>query len=257
MPGALRVAFNRDQTRAALQLFHPKGNIITAEIIAALSAALDSVTENPHLKLITIEGEGSDFSFGASVPEHTPENIGRVLPAMHELIYAWLDIPTVTAAIVRGRCLGGGFELAMACDFIFASEEATFGLPEIALGVFPPAASAILPARIGSARATSAIVTGTPRSAAVWRDIGLVEFVSSGATLAADVDAWFNEHLAPRSAAALRHAAVAARLGLQQHVRAVLPQLEGLYLNDLMRTEDAPEGVAAFLEKRAPRWKDR
>jgi cyclohexa-1,5-dienecarbonyl-CoA hydratase len=257
MPAALQVAFNCDQTRAAFQLFHPKGNIITAEIIAALSAALDSVAEHPHLKLITIEGEGSDFSYGASVPEHTPQHIERVLPAMHELIYAWLDLPVVTAAIVRGRCLGGGFELAMACDFIFASEDATFGLPEIALGVFPPAASAILPARVGAARATSAIVTGMPGSAAAWRDIGLVEFVSSGATLATDVDAWFNQHLAPRSAAALRHAAAAARLGLQSHVRAVLPLLERLYLNDLMRTEDAPEGVAAFLEKRAPRWKDR
>jgi cyclohexa-1,5-dienecarbonyl-CoA hydratase len=176
---------------------------------------------------------------------------------MHELIDAWLDLPLVTAAIVRGRCLGGGFELAMACDFIFASEDATFGLPEIALGVFPPAASAILPARIGAARATSAIVTGTTRTAAEWRDLGLVEFVSSGASLAADVDAWFNEHLAPRSAAALRHAAAAARLGLQTHVREVLPRLERLYLDELMRTEDASEGVAAFLEKRAPQWTDR
>jgi cyclohexa-1,5-dienecarbonyl-CoA hydratase len=176
---------------------------------------------------------------------------------MHELIYACLGLHAVTAAIVRGRCLGGGFELAMACDFIFASEDATFGLPEIALGVFPPAASAILPARVGSARATSAIVTGTPRTAAAWREVGLVEFVSSGENLAADVDAWFNRHLAPRSASALRYAAAAARFGLQAHVRAVLPELERLYLNDLTRTEDASEGIAAFLEKRAPRWTDR
>jgi cyclohexa-1,5-dienecarbonyl-CoA hydratase len=145
----------------------------------------------------------------------------------------------------------------MACDFIFASEDATFGLPEIALGVFPPAASALLPARVGSARATSAIVTGTTRTASAWRDVGLVEFVSSGANLTGDVDAWFNQHLAPRSAAALGLAAAAARLGLQAHVHEILPRLEGLYLNDLMRTEDAAEGVAAFLEKRVPRWTDR
>ena len=257
MSESLQVAFNCDQTRAAFQLVHPRGNIITAEMIAALSAALDPVGDKPHLKLLTIEGQGSDFSFGASVPEHTAEHIRHVLPAMHQLIYAWLDVPVVTAAIVRGRCLGGGFELAMACDFIFASEDATFGLPEIALGVFPPAASAILPARIGSARATSAIVTGTARTAATWRDLGLVEFVSSGATLAAEVNAWFNQHLAPRSAAALRHAAAATRLALRAHVREVLPQLERLYLSEVMRTEDATEGVAAFLEKRAPQWTDR
>jgi cyclohexa-1,5-dienecarbonyl-CoA hydratase len=257
MPAPLQVAFNADHTRAAFRLFHPKGNILTAGIIDALSGALESLGDNPHLKLITIEGEGSDFSFGASVPEHAPAEIARVLPAMHEVIYAWIDAPAVTAAIVRGRCLGGGFELAMACDFIFASDDATFGLPEIALGVFPPAACAILPARVGSARATRAIVTGLSLSASEWRDIGLVESVSSGVTLAADVEAWFRQHLAPRSAAALRHAAAAARFGLRAHVHSALPELERLYLNELMRTEDAPEGVAAFLEKREPRWKDR
>jgi cyclohexa-1,5-dienecarbonyl-CoA hydratase len=253
----LQVAFNLDQTRAAFRLFHPRGNIITSETIAALSSALESVAQNPHLKLITIEGEGKDFSFGASVPEHAPGDIEHVLPAMHELIYAWLDAPAITAALVRGRCLGGGFELAMACDFIFASEDATFGLPEIALGVFPPAASAILPARVGAARATSAIITGGPKPAAEWREAGLVEFVVRDTNLEAAVDAWFTQYLAPRSAAALRHAAAAARHGLQLHVRAVLPELERLYLTELMRTEDAGEGVAAFLEKRAPRWMDR
>jgi cyclohexa-1,5-dienecarbonyl-CoA hydratase len=253
----LQVAFNRDQTRAAFRLVHPKGNIVTSETIAALSSALESVAQNPHLKLITIEGEGKDFSFGASVPEHAPGDIERVLPAMHELIYAWLDAPAITAAIVRGRCLGGGFELALACDFIFASEDATFGLPEIALGVFPPAASALLPARVGAARATSAIITGASKPAAEWREAGLVEFVARDANLEAAVDEWFTRHLAPRSAAALRHAAAAARHGLQLHVRALLPELERLYLTELMRTEDAGEGVAAFLEKRAPRWMDR
>jgi cyclohexa-1,5-dienecarbonyl-CoA hydratase len=257
MPSPVQVAFNCEGTRAAFRSFHPKGNILTAEIIDALSAALDSLASHPHLKLITIEGEGRDFSFGASVPEHAAPEIARVLPAMHALIDAWIDAPAVTAAIVRGRCLGGGFELAMACDFIFASDDATFGLPEIALGVFPPAAAAILPARIGAARATSAIITGTSRGAAAWRDIGLVEFVTSGADLTAAVDAWFDQHLAPRSAVALRHAAAAARSGLQAHVRSTLPELERLYLNDVMRTEDAAEGVAAFLEKRTPQWKDR
>lgn len=257
MAATLQVAFNRDRTRAAFTLSHPKGNIITAETIAALSAAIESLGEHHHLKLLTIEGEGSDFSFGASVPEHTPEHIARVLPAMHQLIYAWLDLPVVTAAIVRGRCLGGGFELAMACDFIFASEDATFGLPEIALGVFPPAASAMLPMRVGSARATSAIVTGAVHGARAWHEAGLIERVGNAATLSSEVDAWFNQHLASRSAAALRHAAAAARLGMQKYVRTVLPQLERLYLDELMQTDDAVEGVAAFLEKRAPQWTDR
>src|SRR5688572_28324052 len=114
MPVSVR--FNSDRSRAAFTLAHPKGNIITDEMVRALRAALESVAENPHLKLVTIEGAGTDFSFGASVPEHVPEQIGAVLPEMHALVEDLLDVPAVTAAVVRGRCLGGGFELALACD---------------------------------------------------------------------------------------------------------------------------------------------
>jgi cyclohexa-1,5-dienecarbonyl-CoA hydratase len=256
MTGPVRVAFDQAQARAAFRLFHPTGNIVTADMIRALAQGIESVAENPHLKLLTIEGTGADFSFGASIPEHAPSEIGRVLPAAHELIYALLDAPAVTAALVRGRCLGGGFEIALACDFIFAEESATFGLPEIRLGVFPPAASALLPARVGLARATSAILTGGSRSAAAWRQAGLIESIAADGALAAAVDGWFDEHLAGKSAAALRHAAAAARFALRQHVRAVLPALERLYLDDLMQTHDAAEGVAAFLEKRTPNWTD-
>ncbi len=250
------VALSRDRRRLSLRLFHPKGNIVTRDTIAALDAALDGLADNPHLKLITLEGEGDDFSFGSSIPEHQPAEIGAVLPPMHALIARLLEVPAVTAAVVKGRCLGGGFELALACDFIFAAEEAVLGLPEIALGVFPPAAAALLPARIGTARATRAIVTGEARPAGEWRRAGLVEFVVPSAALDAEVDRWFGVHLAPRSAAALRHTVAAARVGLAAHVREVLPRLERLYLKDLMQTADAAEGIAAFLEKRDPRWID-
>lgn len=257
MPQPLSVGFNDDQTRAAFTLHDPKGNIITAEMVSALRSALENIGQNPHLKLITIEGSGDDFSFGASIPEHAPDQIGRVLMDMHGLIMDLLDAPAATAAVVRGRCLGGGFELALACDFIFAADDAHFGLPEVTLGVFPPAAAALLPARVGTARATSAIVTGATRSAGEWHDAGLIEFVSASESLAGDVDAWFGRSLAPKSASAVRHAAVAARTTLLSHVRATLPVLEQLYLDDLMRTADAVEGVAAFIEKRQPKWTDR
>lgn len=257
MSSAVEIAFDADRTRAALTFFHPTGNIITGEIVDALRSALESVEINPHLKLITLEGRGADFSFGASIPEHAPDRIRDVLPRFHALIDDLLTAPAVTAAVVRGRCFGGGFELALACDFIFASDDAVFGLPEIALGVFPPAASALLPLRVGAARATHAIVTGAAAPAAFWREAGLLELVSPADALGAAVDRWFDLHLANRSAAALRHAAVAARVDLTARVRETLPRLEQLYLNDLMRTHDAVEGIAAFLEKRAPAWKHR
>ena len=257
MTAPVRVAFDESRSRAAFTLFHPKGNIITAEMVGALRSGLEAVAENPHLKLITIAGAGADFSFGASIPEHAPEQIASVLPAMHQLIHDLLDAPAVTAAVVRGRCLGGGFELALACDFIFAADDAVFGLPEIALGVFPPAGSALLPLRIGTARATRTVLTGESRTAAAWRDAGLIEFVVPAETLEGEVDRWFGEHLAGRSAAALRHAAAAARTDLVTRVRQTLPQIERLYLDDLMRTEDAVEGIAAFIDRRPPDWKNR
>jgi cyclohexa-1,5-dienecarbonyl-CoA hydratase len=257
MNSPVQVAINPDQTRAALRLFHPKGNIVTADMIRALGRALESLAENPHLKLVTIEGAGSDFSFGASIPEHAPAEIGRVLPEAHALIYALLDLPVVTAALVRGRCLGGGFELALACDFIFAEQSAVFGLPEVTLGVFPPAASALLPPRVGTARATSAIVTGKSMPAADLQQAGLLESVVPDGTLQEEVDRWYNAHLRAKSSVALRYAAAAARRSLQHHVRELLPKLERLYLTDLMQTHDAAEGIAAFLDKRAPKWTDR
>ena len=257
MNSPVHLALNREQTRAAFRLYHPNGNIVTAEMIRALGRAMETIGENPHLKLVTIEGWGADFSFGASIPEHAPGEIGRVLPEMHALIYALLDLPVVTAALVRGRCLGGGFEIALACDVIFAEQSAIFGLPEIALGVFPPAASALLPPRVGTARATSAIVTGKSIPAADWHQAGLLEAVVPDGTLNEAIDRWFETHLQGRSSAALRHATVAARLSLRQHVGQVLPALEQLYLNDLMQTHDAAEGIAAFLEKRVAKWTDR
>ena len=253
----VRVRLDAGQTRACFTVSNPQGNVITAAVVGALRAGLESVAQNPHLRLVTIEGDGPDFSFGASIPEHAPDRIGAVLPEMHALIEEMLETPAVTAAVVRGRCLGGGFELALACDFIFAAEDATFGLPEIALGVFPPAAAALLPLRVGYARATQAIITGEALSADHWMSYGLIDRVAPPGELEATVDHWFSEHLAPRSAAALRFAAAAARAGLVAHVRATLPLLERLYLDDLMRTHDAGEGVAAFLEKRSPAWTDR
>jgi cyclohexa-1,5-dienecarbonyl-CoA hydratase len=246
-----------DGTRATLTMYHAKGNIITDALIHMMDVSLDRLAPMQALRLLTVEARGPDFSFGASIPEHAPGEIERVLPKTHALVRKLLAFPSPTAALVRGRCLGGGFELALACDFIFAEEGATFGLPEIALGVFPPAACALLPARVGTARATAAIVTGAPISGGDWHAAGLVTSVSRAGELAADVDRWFDANLRGRSAEALRHAVAGARLRLRQDVAALLPQLERLYLDGLMHTADAREGVAAFLGKRPPVWNDR
>jgi cyclohexa-1,5-dienecarbonyl-CoA hydratase len=238
-----------------LILDQPKGNIISRALIDDLRAALAAVPRTSSIRLVTIEGAGDHFSYGASVEEHLPERIADVLPALHDLVRELLAVPAPTAAIVRGRCLGGGFEVALACDLLFASSTAVMGIPEITLGVFPPAATALLPLKIGSSRAAGAILTGQAHPVAHWVDAGLVELTAPAEELKAAVDHWFQIHLAARSAAALRCAAIATRVGLRKHVDAVLPDLEGYYLDTLMGTKDAVEGITAFLEKRAPVWR--
>jgi len=252
----LDLSFNEARTRAALVFSHPKGNIISLELVQQMRAALEDLSRLRTLKLVTVEGAGADFSLGADIAEHVTGVIDRVLTETHELIYDWLEFPAPTAAVVRGRCLGGGFELALSCDFIFAAADATFALPEIALGVFPPAASVLLPKRAGAARAASAILTGQPRSAAAWLTDGLIEAVAPAGDLAGFITRWFDGALAPHSAEALRQALTASRGALAAAVRAELPAVERLYLNELMRTRDANEGIVAFLEKRPPRWQD-
>jgi cyclohexa-1,5-dienecarbonyl-CoA hydratase len=236
-----------------LEFRHPKGNLLTAEVVSALREALARAPSRV-LKLIAIQGAGRDFSFGASVPEHAPGEIDRVLPEFHRLVADLLDASAATAAIVRGRCLGGGFELALACDLIFAAETAQLGLPEISLGVFPPVGSILLPARVGLARGTAAVLRGDSRSAGEWHRAGLIQELAPEASLDGVVDGWFTRYLASKSPSAIRFAARAVRHGVRERLNAALPSIERLYLSDLMATHDAAEGIAAFLEKRPPRW---
>ena len=251
----LRQETRHDGAWVRLVLDRPKANVVSKEMMIALRDAIAGLPASGPLKLVTLEGAGSHFSFGASVPEHLPDQIGQVLPLFHEVVRDLLNVPAVTAAVVRGQCLGGGFELVLACDLVFAADDAQMGVPEITLGVFPPIAAALLPARVGVARSTRAVVTGAAVPATDWHTAGLIEAVTPTDMLDETVEHWFQTHLVPKSAAALRFAVVAARGPIREAATA-LPELERLYLGPLMRTHDAAEGVRAFLEKRAPAWRD-
>jgi cyclohexa-1,5-dienecarbonyl-CoA hydratase len=235
----------------------PPGNVLSIALVGDLRDALASVGAERGVKLVTIEGAGANFSYGASVPEHLPPAVGEMLPAFHGLVRTVLDVPAPTLAIVRGRCLGGGFELALACDLIFAAEDARLGVPEVSLGVFPPAAAALLPVRIGAAPAARAILSGEALPAGWWAEVGLVAQVSPVDRLDEDVRAWFDRNAAPRSAVALSHAAHAARETTRATALPALAALEQQYLSVLVSTHDGIEGCRAFVEKRPPQWTDR
>jgi cyclohexa-1,5-dienecarbonyl-CoA hydratase len=233
-----------------------RGNLLSLELIHELGQALHALESERGIKWLTIEGSGGEFSYGARIQEHTPEKMAAVLPETHRIIKRLLAFPACTAALVEGRCLGGGFEVALACDDILATETATFGLPEIRLAAFPPAAAALLPLRVGTSRAARAIVTGQLQGAGYWHDAGLLSMVASQASLIDAAAGWFDSHLAPHSAIALSHAVAASRLTLRAQAEPALDRAERDYLGGLLKTKDAVEGVKAWMEKRTPSWED-
>lgn len=234
-----------------------RGNLLSMDLIRALGERLHALESERGIKWLTIEGSGGEFSYGARIQEHVPEMMTTVLPETHRLIKQLLAFPAPSAALVEGRCLGGAFELALACDDILATNDATFGLPEIRLGAFPPAAAALLPLRVGASRATRAIVTGQTRDASYWHDAGLLSMVSPQSSLLDAATAWFDATIAPHSAVALSHAVAAARLTVRAQAEPALDRAERDYLGGLIKTADAAEGVSAWLEKRSPKWTDR
>jgi cyclohexa-1,5-dienecarbonyl-CoA hydratase len=238
-----------------LVLGAPPGNLLSLELVRRLGNCIHVLESQPGIKWLTIEGAGGEFSYGARIQEHTPELMPTVLPEIHRVFKRLLAFPAPTAALVEGRCLGGGFELALSCDDIIACDTATFGLPEIRLAAFPPAAAALLPLRVGASRATRAIVTGHTQDARYWHDAGLLSMVASHVQLLDAAAAWFEHNLAPHSAVALSHAVAAARLTLRGPAEAALDAAERDYLGGLLKTADAAEGVRAWLEKRKPRWR--
>ncbi len=255
MTSPLAIIHDLDGAVLRLRLNRPKANIVDAEMIAALDAALAEAAGERDLVAVLIEAEGPHFSFGASVEEHLPAQCAQMLKALHGLVKRMLGFPVPVLVAVRGQCLGGGLEVAMAGHMIFAAPDAKLGQPEMMLGVFAPAASCLLPERVGQARAEDLLYSGrsiTGEEAGAW---GLADAVADAPEAAAL--AWVERHLKPKSASSIRFAVRAARAGYCREMSARLDEVEALYLDDLMSTRDAVEGLEAFLAKRKPEWENR
>ena len=237
-----------------ITLNSPKGNVLAGAMIAAIDAALDAHV-GPGTKLVVFEGAGKHFSFGASVEEHQRERARGMLESFHALFRKLGKLAIPTCAIVRGQCLGGGLELASFCSFVIATPDAKLGQPEVRLAVFPPMGSIVLPWRLGGAHALDLCVSGRTVTATDAKRMGLVNEVAE------DPEAWLSalwaEAFAGASASSLRFAERAARRDLLVRLERDLPELERMYLDELMNTHDANEGIAAFLERRAPTWEAR
>lgn len=253
----IKLSYSDDNTVARIILDDGKGNILDQVMMSELQEVLDSFKSEPQLKLITFEGAGKNFSFGASVEEHTRENAAQMLQSFHALFHSIVDLQIPTLAKVKGQCLGGGMELVLVCNFIIADLTAVFAQPEIVLGVFPPPASIILPLKVGTTWAEELLITGRPIKAEEAMDIGLVNAViADGEDMDEKVGHWVGRNILGKSASSLRYAVNAARGVFNKTLIDQLAILEKLYVEELMETADANEGITSFIEKRKPVWKN-
>lgn len=250
----LKTWLERDDQVLRLQLNRPKANIVDAAMIGALSEALAAHAGDERLMAVLLDAEGPHFSFGASVEEHLPDQCAEMLRKINALLLQMIEYPVPIAAAVQGQCLGGGLELACAASPIVAAPDAMLGQPEISLAVIAPAASCLLPERIGQAQAEMLLLSGKSVDADRAKQIGLVDEVSDTPTEAAL--AWIDKNLIGKSASSLRIALAAARLDYVERIKAKLAAVEKMYLEVLMQTKDPVEGLTAFLEKRDPVWQN-
>jgi cyclohexa-1,5-dienecarbonyl-CoA hydratase len=251
----LRLSYTHDDSVARIILDAGPGNVMDHLMMEELQSTLRSFSSKPQLKLIVFQGQGKHFSFGASVEEHRKEFSEVMLKNFHQLFYTIRDLSIPTMAKISGQCLGGGMELAIMCNFLFADKSARMGQPEIVLGVFPPPASVILPLKIGYARAEELLITGRQITAVESEKLGLVNAVYENfEELEAETEKWIDETIVPKSASSLRFGVKAARIKFNHILTNFLPQLEQLYVRQLMQTHDANEGIQSFLDKRKPQW---
>lgn len=247
----LTVAFDSQVARIALN--HPPLSVIDVPMMEELSRVLAEIESRADVSVIVLSGAGQGFSAGVDVAAHTPDKVEEMLGKFHAAIRAVVASKKVTIAAVRGHCLGGGAELAMVCDMAYTAESARWGFPEIKLACYPPVACTALAALVGQKRAAELILTGrtiTGREAAAT---GL----ATRAVPEEDLDALIEQtvgELLKLSPAALAVTKKAVYAWDAMHFDKGLARAEKIYLEELMKTGDAREGVQAFLEKRAPKW---
>jgi cyclohexa-1,5-dienecarbonyl-CoA hydratase len=248
-----RIALDLNPPVARIVLRHPPLNVIDITMMKELSQALALIESRPDISVIVISGEGSNFSAGVDVAAHKPDKIEEMLAQFHAVIRSLVGSKKVTIASVHGHCLGGGAELAMVCDLVYTTDSAQWGFPEIKLACYPPVACAALAALVGQKRAAELILTGRTVRGIEAADMGL----ATRALPANQINAAVNEslnRLRELSPSALAVTKKAIYSWDSVHFDKGLARAEKIYLDELIQTTDAQEGICAFMEKREPKW---
>lgn len=244
-----------DAAVARIVLDNPPVNVLTTAMLEEIGDALDSLTGRSGLKALVFAADGKAFSAGVDVEDHVGEKVRPMIAAFHGVFRRLADFEPVTVALVHGPALGGGCELAAFCDLVLASDAARFGQPEINLAVFPPVSAAAFPYFVNGKKTLELMLTGEAVSAVEAERIGLVNHAWPAAEFE-DRAGFFIDHLKHKSAAALRLAKKAYYASVDVPFDEGLDRVERIYLEELMATRDANEGIAAFREKREPVWTD-
>jgi len=249
-----RTSINLQPPIARITLHNPPANVIDIPMMEELGTALKDIDGMPGISVVVISSSQKDFSAGVDVAAHLPDKVHEMLAKFHGVIHTLINSRKVSIASVHGNCLGGGAELAAVCDMAYTSESAVWGFPEIKLGCYPPVAATVLSALVGQKHASELILTGRSISGREAAAFGL----ANRAVPEAEVDSAVQEsvdRLAKLSPVALALAKKAIYVWDSMHFHKGLARAEEIYLDELMQTEDAKEGIAAFLEKRDPVWK--
>jgi cyclohexa-1,5-dienecarbonyl-CoA hydratase len=252
------IKFLIEDRTARITFARPPLNIFNIAMMREINDALNQCAHERELVAIVFDSaaECSAFSAGVAVEEHVEATIFQMLDSFHGIFRSLELIARPTIAVVDGAALGGGCELVAACDIVIASERARFGQPEIKLGVFPPVAALLLPQVIGDKRARELMLTGELIEASEAARLGLVNYLIPRTELEQKTSELLSR-FRNLSAASLGLTKEAINLGRGRTLDSALKEVESLYLNELMRTQDATEGIKAFTEKRKPEWRHR
>ncbi|MBU0971883.1 MAG: enoyl-CoA hydratase/isomerase family protein [Proteobacteria bacterium] len=256
MAEAQFLTIEKDGQVARITLNRPKHNVLDIPMMNELNGELAAIAADTSLKCVVITGEGRSFCAGVEVSDHAPDNVDEMVAVFNRIfeLINMIDIPIIAA--VNGACLGGGMEVAIACDIVIASQRAIFGQPEIKLGFFPPYAALRLPELVGPAKAIEILTTGKNYTAKEARKLGFVSQVAS--------DEEFGEVVEKN----IKEICYASPLIIRLNKRAVkrhigtsffqgMDLVSNYFLKTLMKTEDTLEGIASFEEKRKPVWKNK
>ena len=246
-----RIAVELSPPAARIVLSNPPLNVIDVPMMDELRAALEQIEARPEISVIVFAGSEQAFSSGVDIAAHTPDKIRQMLTAFHNVIRSVVDSSKLTVASVRRHCLGGGAELALMCDVVYASPDSVWGFPEIKLACYPPVASVALSAIVGQKLAAELILTGRTLSGEEALAAKLVNGLAEDPeTLVAECV----QRVSQLSTAAISMAKKALYSWDAIHFDKGLARAEQIYFDDLMKTADAQEGIAAFMERRRPKW---